>query len=84
MSVRQLAQRGSASLYRNWYRSPTSRGTEDTELVAITTDFVYGIDKARQSGVKRSVKRSLDDVGKGKATTSTSSTVHVVVPTGMY
>jgi hypothetical protein len=65
MSVRRSGQRGSASLYRNWYRSPTSRGTEDTELVAITTDFVYGINKARQSGVKRSVKRSLDDVGKG-------------------
>jgi len=50
----------------------------------ITTNFVYGIDKAWQLGVKRSVKCSLDYVGKGKATMSTSSTVHVVVPTGMY
>jgi hypothetical protein len=45
-------------------------------------DMLLGADW--QSGVKRSVKCSLDDVGKDKATMSTSSTIHIVVPTGMY
>ena len=69
-------------MIQNWYHSPTSKSTETSELVVITTDFVYGIDKAQQSGVKRSVKCSLNDVGKGKTPTSSLSTIHV--PTGMY
>jgi len=58
MSVRQSGQRGSVSLYQNWYRGHWA--------CAITTDFVYSINKAQQSGIKRSVKHSLDDVGKVK------------------
>jgi hypothetical protein len=70
---------------KNWYQWSTNDTALDTDLVAITTDFVYGIDKSRKTGIKKSVKRSLDDVKVRVPQSNTSASSSTVqCPSGKY